>query len=160
MQCEDYGGTCLSENQVTQIWNHPQNKNNKDDDNKNDGGADKVLPSPVLNGPIPPEWLQWLSNIKWIWPSGPDWLFRAKDGMRIIAGDHPHQGVPFWHMNSDLRFLPHVMNMEPTLKFLAAAQPVVTAFTIFSGAAESFIPLITPRPDMFMPLSGQQEYYN
>jgi hypothetical protein len=52
MQCEEYQGACLSENQMTQVWNHPQNHNNKDDDDKGDGGGDKPLQSP---DPIPTE---------------------------------------------------------------------------------------------------------
>jgi hypothetical protein len=163
--CEKYGDSCLSENQATEKYKaelrkHKNENKDKGEENDRGGGAYKVLQSLHPDSPILPEWLQGLSNLKLIWSSGPDWFFRVADGKRILTGDHPHLGVPFWHLNSDLRLLPHVMNMEPVLKIAAAAQPVVTSFATFSGAAESFIPIITPRPDMFMPLSGQQEVYN
>ncbi len=154
MQVEEQGGTHGCSN--PKYCENGKPKDNRK--NKDDGGGSKVLAAPLSNGPVPPDLLDLLGSIKWIWRSGPDFLFRVVDGKRILTSDHPHIGVPFWHLNSDLKLLPHVINMEPTLKFLA--QPAVAAFTTFAGAAESFVPLIAPRPDMFMPLSGQRDIQN
>jgi RHS repeat-associated protein len=43
--CEDYGGTCLSENQVTQIFNNTTGNGNHDDEDKddNDDKDDDIL---------------------------------------------------------------------------------------------------------------------
>jgi hypothetical protein len=158
------------------ISNNNDDSNHDDDEDEN-GGGDKVLPSPQPNGPIPPELLQWVSNIRWIWRSGPDWLFRVEQGRRILMVNHPHQGVPFWHINSDLRLLPHAVNIEPALKTIATISAGIqtatttvkaagtafanSAFATFAGGTESFIPLIIPRPDMFIPpLPGQTAVYN
>jgi hypothetical protein len=41
--CEDYGGTCLSENQVTQLSNNVQNVNVHDDNNEDGEFCDPIL---------------------------------------------------------------------------------------------------------------------
>jgi RHS repeat-associated protein len=106
-------------------------------------------------GVLPEDLLQLLLKIKWIWTSGPDWLFRAEDGMRILTGDHPHSGVPFYHFNSDLNNLPHVMNAEPLINAIANVRTAVSGtigFIInFIETTEIFIPAIFIIPPSYMP---------
>jgi hypothetical protein len=52
--CEDYAGTCLSENQVTQLWNNTQNNKNHHHDDDHDGSDDDPLSSADLDSDPPP----------------------------------------------------------------------------------------------------------
>ena len=124
----------------------PKPKHHKSDKRENDGSG-KPLFSPLSQGSIPPDWLQALDGVKVLWRSGPEWLF-LESGRRLIAFDHPHVGAPFWHINTDLRMLPHVVNIEPMVRVVAPAVSAAQAVASFVGSTETFIPAIMPNPDL------------
>jgi hypothetical protein len=54
MQCEEYQGACVSENQMTQVWNNNHHNNDDDHGGGGVGDSDQPLRSPDLNSDPPP----------------------------------------------------------------------------------------------------------
>jgi len=141
------GGSCDSDCLNNLHKKHDKNKE------KGSGGHNAMPEASALYDGNPPEWINILDGLKILWRSGPAWLFN-ETGRRIIMFDHPHGGVPFWHINTDIKYLPHIINIEPAVAVIGSAISLLKAL----GSTEIFVPIVFPHPDLF--ISPSKPTYN